>query len=32
MIRALKPGEATIEARFGGVVDRIQVIVKPDWD
>jgi hypothetical protein len=32
LIRALKPGQATIEARFAGAVDRIQVIVKPDWD
>jgi pimeloyl-ACP methyl ester carboxylesterase len=32
VIRALSPGQATIEARFGGAVDRIQVIVKPDWE
>jgi hypothetical protein len=32
VIRALRPGEATIEARFGGAADRIQVIVKPNWD
>ena len=32
MIRALRPGEATIEARFGTVVDRVQVIVKRNWE
>jgi pimeloyl-ACP methyl ester carboxylesterase len=32
VIRALRPGQATIEARFGNAFDRIQVIVKPDWD
>jgi pimeloyl-ACP methyl ester carboxylesterase len=32
VIRALRPGAATIEARFGGAVDRVQVIVKPNWE
>ncbi len=32
VIRALRPGQATIEARFGSAFNRIQVIVKPDWD
>jgi pimeloyl-ACP methyl ester carboxylesterase len=32
VIRALRPGQATIEAHFAGVADRIQVIVKPDWE
>jgi hypothetical protein len=32
VIRALRPGQATIVARFGGVADRIQVIVKPNWE
>jgi len=32
VIRALRAGQATIDTRFGGVADRIQVIVKPNWD
>jgi pimeloyl-ACP methyl ester carboxylesterase len=32
VIRALRPGTATIDARFGGSVDRVQVIVKPNWE
>jgi pimeloyl-ACP methyl ester carboxylesterase len=32
VIRALRPGTATIAARFGGAVDRVQVIVKPNWE
>lgn len=31
MIRALRPGEATIDVRFGSAVDHVRVIVKPTW-
>jgi pimeloyl-ACP methyl ester carboxylesterase len=32
VVHALRVGEATIDTHFGGVTDRIQVIVKPDWE
>jgi pimeloyl-ACP methyl ester carboxylesterase len=31
LIRGLRPGEATIDASYGGVVDHVRVIVKPTW-
>ncbi len=32
LIQALRAGEATIDVRYGGVVDHVQVIVKPTWE
>ena len=29
MIQAVRAGEATVDVRYGGVVDHVQVIVKP---
>jgi pimeloyl-ACP methyl ester carboxylesterase len=32
LIQGLRAGEATIDARFGGAVDHVRVIVKPTWE
>ncbi len=32
MIQALRAGEATVDVRYGGAVDHVQVIVKPTWE